>query len=109
MGEEPVSWQTWSDGVSSVPIIIGDQDWGQLELECEEEGRSDVYDFGSIYPRVITIGQNRYQDGQNYATLQFRVSNVLFLQNDVLPAWEYYTEPHNTNDRYIQIRFIKEP
>jgi len=105
--EDPVSWQTWSDGTAFIPTIIGDQDWGQLQLECGEEGRSAVYNLGSIFPRIITMREDVYEDGQCYATIQLRHSQIPFNQDDILPAWDDYIVAHNTNDRYIQFRIIK--
>jgi hypothetical protein len=107
ISEEPVSWQTWSDGTAFVPIIIGDQDWGQLQLECGEEGRSVVYNPGIIFPRIVIMREDVYEDGQCYAITQLRYSQISFNQDDILPAWINYTGPHNTNAVYIQFRIIK--
>jgi hypothetical protein len=104
----PISWQTWSDGAAAVPTIIGDSDWGQLELEYGEQGRGPVFNFGFSYPRIITLAQDTYQDGQGNATLQIRSSNTAFLQDDILPAWEDYTINHNISEQYFQIRIIKQ-
>ena len=41
-GEDPVSWQTWSDGAAGIPDVVGDADWGKMKLDFHppEEGRS---------------------------------------------------------------------
>ena len=108
MGESAVSWQTWSDGAASVPTIIGDQDWGQIELELDEEGRSRVYDFGDTDERTIVVTRDRYEVGQGTSTAQIRGQNTPFVQDDVSPSWENYVGPTNKTWRYIQGRSIKQ-
>ena len=104
-GEEPVSWQTWSDGAGNIPTVSGDPDWGKLQLDLSgEEGRSRVYDLGSATSRKFTVTENRYGAGQNDATLQIRGDANTFDQDDVLPAWENYTVPITRSWRYVQIR-----
>jgi hypothetical protein len=103
-----ISWQTWTDGAATVPTIIGDPDWGQLELDYNEQGRGPVYDFGFAYPRIITLAQDTYEDGQGNATLQIRSSNTAFLQDDVLPAWADYIGSYNTSYQFLQIRIFKQ-
>lgn len=105
-GETPVSWQTWSDGAGGGCVIIGDADWGKLQLSLNDEGRSDVYDFGNVDNRTITVTENRYGAGQGSATLQIRGQAAVFLQDDALPAWENYVAPINHTWRYIQARAI---
>lgn len=97
-----------SDGAGGKPTIIGDQDWGQLELDITEEGRSAVYDFGNSNNRTITVTENKYQAGQGTATLQIRGQGAAFLQDDVAPAWETYSSSVNRTWRYIQVRSIKQ-
>jgi len=106
-GESPESWQTWSDGAAGIPTVVGDADWGKLELAITEEGRSKVYDMSDSSLRTITLTENRYGTGQDTATLQYRISDALFLQDDVLPAWNNYTIPVSETFRYIQVREIK--
>jgi hypothetical protein len=109
MGETPVSWQTWSDGTSGggAPSVSGDSDWGILELNYLEEGRSQVYFLGVSVPRVFELEENRYQDGFCNATAQIRGSNTPFNQNDVSPSWITYTGPLNATWLYVQMRVIK--
>jgi len=102
-----VSWQTWSDGAAGQPTIIGDQDWGKIELDLNDEGRSRVYDFGSVGSRTITVTENRYGTGQGTATLQIRGQNTTFNQDDIGPSWENYTTPVNRSWRFIQVRADK--
>jgi hypothetical protein len=109
MGETPVSWQTWTNGTgaSGSATIIGDQDWGQLELDYLEEARSQVYFLGSSVTRVFQLSENRYQSGQCNATLQIRGSNTSFNQDAVSPSWITYTGALNATWLYVQIRVIK--
>ena len=104
MGETAVSWQTWSDGAGGNPTIIGDANWGKLQLSLNEEGHSRVYDFGDESDRTITVTENRYGAGQGSATIQIRGQAAAFDQDDVLPNWENYTIPTNKTWRYIQVR-----
>ena len=106
-GETAVSWQTFSNGAGAVPTIIGDADWGKMQLGISSEGRSKVYDFGLVSARTITLTSNRYGTGQGSATRQIRGQDTIFLQDDVAPAWEDYTTPIEKTWRFIQIRAIK--
>ena len=106
LGEDPVSWQTWSDGAGGIPEIVGNADWGKLKLDYfpGEEGRSAVYDLGSAKVRKFTLTENRYGTGSEDAVLQYRVDTISFLQDDVLPAWTNYSVPFSVNCRYVQVR-----
>ena len=106
-GETPESWQTWSDGAGSVPTITGDANWGKLTLDVTEQGRSKVYDMSESASRTVTLTENRYGTGQGTATLQYRISDSLFAQDDVDPAWSNYTAPFSGTFRYVQVREIK--
>jgi len=91
-----------------VPTVIGDADWGKIELDASEEGRSQVYDFGSISSRTITVTENRYGTGQGTATIQIRGQDTIFLQDDgEPPVWENYVAPIEKTWRFIQLRVIK--
>ena len=104
-GEAAVSWATWSDGAAGAPTIVGDADWGKLQLVIGEEGRSAVYDLGDSVERIYTVTENRYGTGQGSATLQIRGSADAFSQDDGEPPnWESYTEPVTRSWRYIQVR-----
>jgi len=105
-GETAVSWQTWSDGAAGTPTIDGDSDWGKLELNFNEEGRSAVYDFGNSDVRTYTLTENRYGAGQEDATLQIRGDTSTFAQDDVNPAWTTYSAPLDREWRYVQVREI---
>lgn len=106
-GESPVSWDTYSDGDSGAPTIIGDADWGKIQLSITEEGRSKVYDFGESALRKITISENVYGVGQGTASKQYRYSDTIFAQDDVSPTWNTYSSSTNITCRYIQVRVIK--
>jgi len=103
-GEDAVSWQTWSDGAGSVPSVSGDADWGKLSLDGSgEEGRSAVYDHGSVATRTYTLTENRYGTGDDEPVLQIRGSVTSFLQDAAVPAWEEYTAPIQRKWRYVQV------
>lgn len=107
-GETAISWQTFSDGAAGTPTVSGDADWGKLEVDITEQGRSKVYDFGNANARNYTLTRNYYGTGQGTATLQIRGSADAFLQDDELPAWANYIATTGQAWRYIQIREIKE-
>jgi hypothetical protein len=106
LGEDPVSWQTWSDGAGGIPEVVGNADWGKLKLDYfpGEEGRSAVYDLGSAKVRKFTLTENRYGTGAEDAVLQYRTDTVAFLQDAVLPAWTNYSGQFSVNCRYVQVR-----
>ena len=106
-GETPVSWATWSDGAGGSPAIIGDADWGKLQLAVSASGHSGVYDFGTGISRQITVTENKYGSGQGSATVQIRGQAGVFTQDAGAPAWETYTAPTFIAWRYIQVRAIK--
>jgi len=107
-GEDPISWATWSDGAAGSPTIIGDADWGKLQLVVSEEGRSEVYNYGNSLPRIYTITENFYGTGQGTATLQIRGDTASFNQDDGEPPnWENYTVPITRSWQYVQVREIK--
>ena len=107
-GESAISWQTWSDGSGGIPTIVGNQDWGKIDIDLSEEGRSQVYDFSNIELRLIILTENRYESGQGIATLQYRTSDSIFNQDDINPSWNNYSDQFLTVFRYMQIRIIKE-
>ena len=106
-GEIAVSWQTFSDGAAGIPTISGDADWGKISLNINQEGRSRVYDFGSSGLIKISLNTDVYEAGQGTATLQYRYSESLFAQDDILPAWTNYTGVDTQTLRYIQVRVEK--
>lgn len=109
MGETPVSWQTWSNGILGTGSagVSGDEDWGKLQLGLNEQGRSQVYYLGISTPRVFSLEENRYENGLCRATAQIRGSNTPFNQNDASPSWITYTGPLNATWLYVQVRVIK--
>ena len=105
-GEDAVSWQTWSDGAGGAPTIDGDADWGSLKLDYNpsgEEGRSAVYDLGSLAVRTFTLTEHVYGTGSGDAVLQIRGSETSFLQDAAVPAWEEYTAEISRYWRYVQV------
>jgi hypothetical protein len=108
-GEDAVSWQTWSDGAAGKPDVVGDSDWGKLSLELSgAEGRSAVYDLGSVASRTFHLTTNRYGTGENEATLQYRTSETSFAQDDETPEWVTFKAlpPAWYTCRYVQVREI---
>lgn len=103
-GEDPVSWQTWSNGSGSPPTIEGNADWGKLSLQISgAEGRSAVYDLGNIVTRTFTLTENRYGTGAENAILQIRGSTGSFVQDSAVPAWEEYITSISRLWRYVQV------
>jgi hypothetical protein len=107
-GEIAISWQTLTDGAGSPPTVIGDSDWGKIELDITEEGRSRVYDFGDATEREHTLTEDRYGTGQGTATLQLRGQATIFLQDAASPSWEDYSVPVAKTWRFMQVRAIKQ-
>ena len=107
MGETAESWQTWSNGSATVPTIIGDQDWGQLQLNFNDQGRSLVYAFDNTQDKLFTLTTNRYQAGQGAAVPQIRGSATNFSQDDNVVPWVNYNGPVPNTWKFVQIRIIK--
>ena len=104
LGEDPVSWQTWSDGAAGIPNVTVNADWGKLSLQLSgAEGRSAVYDLGSAVARTFTLTENVYGTGAEDAVLQIRGSTTSFLQDAAVPVWEEYTAPISRVWRYVQV------
>lgn len=105
LGEDAVSWQTWSDGAAGIPNVTVNADWGKLSLQLSgAEGRSAVYDLGSAATRKFTLTENRYGTGAEDALLQIRGDTSSFLQDAVLPVWETYSVAISRGWRYVQVR-----
>lgn len=104
-GEDAVSWQTWSDGAGGTPTVIGDADWGKLQLALSgAEGRSAVYDLETASSRTYTLTTNRYGAGGGNAILQIRGSSGTFTQDSNVPVWEDYAGTITRTWRFVQIR-----
>jgi len=105
LGEDAVSWQTWSDGAGAIPNVTINPDWGKLSLQTAgAEGRSAVYDLGSATTRKFTLTENRYGTGSGVGLLQIRGDTVAFTQDDNVVDWETYTAPVSHAWRYVQVR-----
>ncbi len=103
-----MSWATWSNGAGGAPSIVGDANWGKLELTVGTEGRSGIIDMGDALERIYTLTENLYGTGQGTATLQIRGDINPFTQDSGEPPnWENYTVPLTRAWRYIQVREIK--
>lgn len=100
-------WPTWDDGAAGPPSIVGDANWGKLQLYSGWEARSNVVDLGAADVRIYTLTENKYGTGQGSATLQIRGDTVIFAQDDALPAWINYTIPITQSWRYFQVREVK--
>ena len=99
-GETPISWATWA----GTGVIIGDINWGKLELNGGETQYSKVYDHGSAVLRQYQLTQNKYGTGQGSAVIQYRGSTTAFLATDLTPTWNTYTGVFDATYRYIQIK-----
>ena len=107
-GETPISWGTWSDGAAGSPTIVGDADWGTIEFDGGDEGRSVVYDLGSLVYRVFTVTKSRYGAETGGGILNIRGDSDSFLQDSLVISWETYTTPITRNWRYVQVRLMAE-
>jgi len=103
-GEVAISWQAWSDSMGGKPIILGDLDWGKVELEGAEIANSNVIDLGSVRAWVVRFTADKYGAGSGSGSIRIRGSTFLFEQDAALPAWGEYTEPEEHNWRYIQVQ-----
>jgi hypothetical protein len=103
-GEVGSPWSVWSDGAGGTPTITGDQDWGILSIDTDDEGRSNVYDYGNSVSRTYTLTLNRYGSGSGSPIVQIRGQNTTFNQDDVSPSWETYSTPVAKTWRYVQVR-----
>ena len=104
-GEDPVSWQTWDNGAAVAVEVVGDADWGKMKLDFHppEEGRSAVYDLGSLCNRKFTITENRYGTGTEDATIYYRGSANVFAQDALAPLWTPYIGPTVELYQYVQV------
>jgi len=87
--------------------VIGDADWGRVQLAVGADGHSLVYDFSTATSRQITVTENKYGTGQGSATMQIRGQAAMFGQDDGAPAWEDYTGVTFEDWQYIQVRVTK--
>ena len=106
-GEGQVPWPTWDNGAAGAITVSGDANWGKMELDIGEEGRSAIYDLGDANPRTYTLTLNRYGTGSGTSTLQIRGQAAVFVQDDNVLAWTTYTVPTLQSWRYVQVREIK--
>jgi len=81
-GETKVAWPTFDDGATGAVTVIGDANWGKLQLSGNDEARSAVYDFSNANNRGYRLTENEYGSGQGDATLQIRGSADSFEQDD---------------------------
>lgn len=106
-GEHAIEWPTWDNGSGGAITVIGDANWGKMELIVGAQGRSRVYDIGNANTRIYTLTPNRYGSGSETATLQIRGDTVSFNQDDASPTWETYTVAISRAWRYVQVREVK--
>jgi hypothetical protein len=104
-GESPEGWSFWSDGVGGSPIIIGDLDWGQLQLEPGDIAHSPVHHFDSLNS-VTAITLNNYGIGWGSVAVYYRESDIAFAQDDLLPGWILYLGPIVLTKAFRQIRLV---
>lgn len=106
-GEIPLSWQVWSDGAGGDPTIIGDQDWGKIELEKTEIGHSSVMDLANTDDKLITVTYDEYEAGSGgLGTIYIRGQATVFDRDAVSPSWEEYTGPVNHIWRWMQVKLV---
>jgi hypothetical protein len=105
-GETPPSWAEWSNGAGGSPTIVGDANWGSINLESAAIGHSDVRDTGNVNPKTITVTMNKYGVGAGTMTPWIRGQATTFTQDAGSPSWEEYTAPVARTWRYIQLRLV---
>jgi len=88
--ETAESWATWSDGAGGSPTIIGDADWGKLQLGNGYVAHSPVHYFGDL-SSATTITKDKYGSGFGSFNVYYRESDTPFSQDDVSPAWTEYS------------------
>lgn len=84
--------------------IVGDADWGQLQVDDGTPVYGSVVDRGEANEQVFTITINKYGSGSGNVNAFIRGSASSFAQHDVSPAWQAYTEPVQDAWRYIQVK-----
>ena len=100
-GHTPEGWSTWSDGTGGNPTILGDPDWGQLQLVLNEVANSPIHHFGSLNSSVTVVSNINVGSVEVY----YRQSATAFGQDDLAPAWVLkITGTIHLNQSYRQIR-----
>lgn len=102
-GEATVGWDTWSDGAGGSPTIIGDSQWGQLQLLTGEIAHGPVYNMGAG-THNIKLTEDKYGSGIGNFKIYIRGQAGTFGQDDGSPAWEEYTNPVVKTWEYIQVK-----
>ena len=102
-GSDPVGWDTWSDGAGGPVSVIGDAEWGKIQLLTGEIGHSPVYSMGAgTHPIKVTA--NGYGSGAGSFTIYIRGQEASFGQDDGSPSWEEYTAPTSETWEYLQVK-----
>jgi len=105
-GAAPVSWAGWSDGVGGSPSIVGDSDWGKLQLAAAEIAHSPVYDTGGTHEKKVSLQKNAFGSGDSTFDLYIRGQDSSFTQDAGSPSWEAYSIAVNKTWRYLQAKVV---
>lgn len=103
--EKPISWQVWRKVDDSLPVLVGDVDWGKVALQSGEQILSDIQYMGTPGQiRTFTLLSNKYGFGSGSSVVSIRGSDTPFGIHDLTPAWEAYTVPILRVWSYVQVR-----
>jgi len=104
--EDRYSWTVWDNGSGSTNTIVGDANWGQLQLTNTQVAHSNVVQVGSTgINRSFAISQNKYGSTHNGSfTLKIRGSDTIFTQDAGSPSWETYTTMIIRQWAFVQLR-----
>lgn len=102
--EYPIGWNTWSDGAGGSPTVIGDAEWGKLQLMTDEIAHSPVYEMLGGGTHGIEVTLDKYGSASGSFKTYIRGQAAIFGQDDGSPGWEEYTAPINKTWNFIQVK-----
>jgi hypothetical protein len=106
--ENAQPWTDWDDGAGGAVHVEDDPSWGQLALNLNDIGHSDVIYAGVTgVTRNYTITLNKY--GSTYGgsfTTYIRGQETSFAQDDATPSWEVYSGTISRQWAYVQVKLV---
>jgi len=102
-GEYMISWATWLMSDGGAVSVLGDADWGKLQLYTGEIAQGPVFQLG-IGTWPIGIIKNRYGSGTGSFKTWVRGSTTNFSQLAGSPSWEEWTGVVDRTWTYGQVR-----
>ena len=98
-----ISWGNWLMSGGGAVTVIGDADWGKLQLVTGELAQGPVFQAGAgVHP--IEVIKNRYGSGQGNFKVWIRGQNTNFAQLSGSPSWEEWTDIVEKSWFYGQVR-----